>query len=477
MLPVPLSPDSGLPDLSGLDADATLSLAEEVLLRRRRAEVDDLRLVAHWAAINSTDPRRTTDGRRAWSYDRLVEVGGEGSPRVREFCIAEIAMVRQVHPLTGQAAIADVLDLQHRLPLVWERVEALEAEAWVARKVASMTRSVPLARIDIIDRAVSAIIATESPSRVLAVAQAKIIEADPAAHAARAEAERRRRYVALSQSDEHGLRHVIARVTAGDAVWVDALLERIADLIAPDHPEGTTRDELRSIAFGWLARPEGLLALLQGRREARAEPAKHGRKAVLHVHLHEAALLGLTTGVARVEGLGPMSLDQVRDLLGHAHVTVKPVRDLADRVRLSCYEHPTDLKERVRLITGGDRFPYSGSEGLGADFDHPDPFQPDGPPGQTGTHNSAPLGRRHHRWKTHAGYTSRQCGDGRYVWRTPHGRYFLVDHRGTRPLDLWQGEMITKAPRGLDVYVPSFGLGVETYSCRKACRNGATPSD
>ena len=138
----------------------------------------------------------------------------------------------------------------------------------MARKVASMTRSVPLATIDVVDRAVSAIIATESPSRVLAVAQAKIIEADPAAHAAKAEAERRRRYVALSQSDEHGLRHVIARVTAGDAVWVDALLERIADLIAPDHPDGTTRDELRSIAFGWLARPEELLALLQGRRES-----------------------------------------------------------------------------------------------------------------------------------------------------------------------------------------------------------------
>ena len=478
MLPHPPSDDSGLPDLSGLDADATLSLAEEVLLRRRRAEVDDLRLVAHWAAIDSTDPRRTTDGRRAWSYDRLVEVGGEGSPRVREFCIAEIAMVRQVHPLTGQAAMADVLDLQHRLPLVWERVEALEAEAWVARKVASMTRSVPLARIDLVDRAVSAIIATESPSRVLAVAQAKIIEADPAAHAAKAEAERRRRYVALSQSDEHGLRHVIARVTAGDAVWVDALLERIADLIAPDHPEGTTRDELRSIAFGWLARPEELLALLQGRRGDQAEPAKHGRKAVLHVHLHEAALSGLTTGVAawRVSG-------RCRSL-SCASCSATPTSP-SSRSRTSptasgspATSTPTDpLKERVRLITGGDRFPYSGSEGLGADFDHPEPFRPDGPPGQTGTHNSAPLGRRHHRWKTHAGYTSRQCGDGRYVWRTPHGRYFLVDHTGTRPLDPAHGALITEAPRGLDLYVSGVRLEVPQYVGPRPCRNGASPSD
>ena len=176
------------------------------------------------------------------------------------------------------------------------------------------------------------------------------------------------------------------------------------------------------------------------------------------MHLHEAAAAGLVSGVARVDGLGPVPLDRLRDLVGHADIEVRPVRDLADRIRLSCYEHPTDLEERVRLITGGDRFPYSGSEGSGADFDHPTPFRSHGPPGQTGTHNSAPLGRRHHRWKTHAGYTSRQCGDGRYVWRTPHGRYFLVDHRGTRPLDAVAGAMITEAPPGVDLYVPVFAF-------------------
>ena len=152
-----------------------------------------------------------------------------------------------------------------------------------------------------------------------------------------------------------------------------------------------------------------------------------------------------------------MSLAQLHDLLGHAHVTVKPVRDLADRVRLSCYEHPTDLKERVRLITGGDRFPYSGSEGLGADCDHPEPIPARRSTGQTGTHNSAPLGRRHHRWKTDAGYTTRQCGDGRYVWRTPHGRYFLVDHGALSPRPP-HGALISEAPPGLDLYVPDIRL-------------------
>ena len=108
----------------------------------------------------------------------------------------------------------------------------------------------------------------ESPSKVIELAQAKVIEVDRAAHRARLEEQRRRRYVTLSRSDECGLRLVIARVEAGDAVWVDAMLNRVADLLAgrpdlrPDTPAEVGRDELRSLAFGWLARPAELLALL-----------------------------------------------------------------------------------------------------------------------------------------------------------------------------------------------------------------------
>jgi hypothetical protein len=452
---------AGHRDLSALDVEATLTLAEDVLRRRRSAELDDLLVAAHWAALHSTDPRRE-GSQRIWSEDRLIDVGGEGSPRVREFCIPELAMVRQVHPLTTQALIADALDLRHRLPRTWAKVASLDAEAWVARKVASMSRVVPLAVIDVVDEAVARIIGTESPSRVLAVVRAKIMEADPAGTAEKAEAERRRRYVTLSRADEHGLRHVIARVTAGDAHWIDVMVDRIADILEPDQPDATTRDERRSIALGWLARPEDVLELLQsattGPRDAAQGHRKHRERAIVHVHLHEASLSGLCSGVARVEGLGPVALDRLRDLVGHADIIVQPVLDLADRIRLSSYEHPTHLKDRVRLITDGDRFPYSGAESPGADFDHPTPFDRDGPPGQTGTHNSSPLGRRHHRWKTHAGYTSRQCGDGRYVWRTPHARYFLVDHTGTRPLDRDTGALIHEAPPGVDVYVPGFQL-------------------
>ena len=189
--------------------------------------------------------------------------------------------------------------------------------------------------------------------------------------------------------------------------------------------------------------------LLDALREVDLSPL--APKAVLYVHLHQAAVHG-AGGVARVEGLGPVTLTGLHALLARTRLVVKPVIDLSDRVRSTAYEHPESLKERVHLTTGGDYWPYATSTSRNVDYDHPIPFRDTGPPGQTGTHNSGPLGRRHHRWKTHAGYRARQCGQGRYVWLTPHGLGMLVDHRGTRRISNKHARMILDAPPGVDLY-------------------------
>jgi hypothetical protein len=65
------------------------------------------------------------------------------------------------------------------------------------------------------------------------------------------------------------------------------------------------------------------------------------------------------------------------------------------------------------------------------DTDHPDPYVRGGPPGQTGLHNGARLTRHHHRIKTHSDWHLVQPGPGVYLWRSPHGFWFRVDHTGT----------------------------------------------
>ncbi|HEX4470389.1 MAG TPA: hypothetical protein VH085_00365 [Nocardioides sp.] len=448
--------------LAELPPAALLDLAGLSVKRRRQAEVEDLHIVAAWAEIHSADPSHE---------DRLTHPGGEGTPGLCEFSIPALALAREVSAHTCQRDLADVLDLMHRLPRLWAVTCALACPPWLARKIARLTRQLPIDRVGMVDAAVAEAASGESPGRVLAICEAKVIAADPVAHAERVAAQRRRRYVTLSRTDEFGLRHVIARVNAGDAVWIDAMVERVADLIADRHPDAG-RDELRSIAMGWLARPAELLhLLLEGQGDspelsratafpadlletlATAKPERFRPRVDLHVHLSDLALVGLAAPVARVEGIGPLLADS--SLFAGCRIRVTPVIDLNDRVSVNCYEHPTDLARRIRLAVPGDYFPYAAAvPGLAgrADLDHPTPYDPQGPPGQTGTHNSGPLGRRHHRWKTHAGYASRQCGRQRYVWRTPYGHHYLVDHTGTHRIDEERGAMLFDAPNGVELY-------------------------
>ncbi|PKH41277.1 hypothetical protein [Nocardioides alpinus] len=487
-------------DLTDLEPAGLLARAGEAVQARRQAEVHDLEVLAQWAVVHSCDPTEGPDGAVARRLGNvLVQVGGDGTPGVQDFCLGEIALARGTGVMASRNALADVLDLQHRLPLTWAVCLRGECDVWIARRIAKLSRHLDADKVRLVDSAMSRMVATEASGRVLAVAEAKIIEADPALHDEKCEAERRARFARLGRTDEYGLRMLIARLDAGDAVAVEATLCRVAEIIAPRHPDASP-DELRALAFAWLARPAELFTLLLEHTtrdtdpepdaasdpeldldtdpdEPEPQPAPMSRalafpadlldklrdldltpltpKAVLHVHLHEAALHG-EDGVARAEGFGPLTLTRLTELLARSVVKVQPVKDLSDRVRYTAYEHPETLRDQVHLITGGDYWPYATSTSRHVDLDHPTPFDRgsgrEPPPGQTGSHNCGPLGRRHHRWKTHAGYQSRQCGEGRYVWLTPHGLGFLVDHTGTHRIHPEKARLILEAPAGVDIY-------------------------
>jgi hypothetical protein len=243
-------------------------------------------------------------------------------------------------------------------------------------------------------------------------------------------------------------------------VWIDAVVDQVADALAarpdltPDLPEGATKDELRAIAFGWLAHPAEVIDLLQQHQAAPGQPdsepdppterrARGRRQAVVFVHLHQAALEGSTAGVARVEDVGPMLLEQLARLLGHTRIDLKPVIDLNTGASVNAYEHPESMKERSHLRTLGEVFPHACRMSRKVDHDHPDRYDEHGPPGQTRDDNDAPLGRTHHRAKTHLRYRVKQTALDEYRWITPHGLVRRVDRTGTHRSDL--GEACAQA--------------------------------
>ena len=156
-------------------------------------------------------------------------------------------------------------------------------------------------------------------------------------------------------------------------------------------------------------------------------PATKPRQVTIHVHLRDQEVGRCETTRA------PISVEQVKGWCAHpdTHVTIRPVLDLNDYIRVDGYEVPDRLAHQVAERDGTCIHPWCTRPARCCDNDHCVPY---GEGGTTGTDNIAPLCRRHHRTKTHAGWTYRFLRPGAYLWRSPTGYWFHRDHTGTTDL-------------------------------------------
>jgi hypothetical protein len=133
----------------------------------------------------------------------------------------------------------------------------------------------------------------------------------------------------------------------------------------------------------------------------------------------------------------PILLNRLHALLGdHCTISMKPVIDLpAGHTPVDNYGIPARLREQLQLRYPTDVFPYTAAVNRRIDLDHTIPYiSPDrgGPPGQTRIGNLGPYLRHNH--KTHGGWQVRQPEPGIWLWRSPHGRIYLVNASGTHQL-------------------------------------------
>jgi hypothetical protein len=436
-------------DVSNLDADATLTIAVDFTRAAEAADINRIVLAAHWADLHG-ELDRADRSVALPGAERLVPLGGDGTPAVAEFAPAELGAVMGASLYSASALIADALDLRHRLPILWARICAGEVKPWVGRKVAAATRAVPFDAMRSLDARVSAWADRLTWSRLDDIVQAAVIAADPEQAEADVEAARSESGVWLGQEVEHGTRTAFIRADAVDLDAFDASLEAIADSLA-GLGDTSSRDVRRARGVGILADPQTALDLtgdstgattdetVDDRSEPSVErtPSRRSRPAAcLYVHVSADTLAGdADNRVARVESIGPATLGQVRRWLGDRDVVVKPVIDLAGVAPADGYEIPDRLREAVHLIAPADGFPFASGVSRRTDTDHTIEYlAPDkgGGTGQTRVGNLAKLTRRPHRVKTHGRWQVRQPYPGVMIWRSPHGRMFLVDHTGTR---------------------------------------------
>ncbi len=406
---VQLAADAQLLVLAAQWADAHPDLGEEPHPARREPDPID-------PAEEAARPFDEDRGIPAWSWSAAAPLGA--------------ALGRSTQ--AGDALIRDALVLRHRLPRLWRRVERAEVEAWRARRIAQLVTGAPDDVCDHLDQELSHLAHRVGATTLARLLDEAMMQLHPEERELAQVQALDRRHATLHESsiNDTGVADMTLRGDWKDLHDFDQTLGRLAARLAEqDAAEGRHEESLdvrRSRAVGVLADPATALALLEG--GAAPTPSK---RTLLVLHLAQDAV---TAGnpVGRCETLAsPVLVQQLRDWLGRSdtHLTVQPVIDLADHVHSEAYEVRGRLRTRVDLLHPHCVYPWCTRPSRRCDHDHQVPHA-DG--GASCDCNLAPLCRRHHRLRTHAGWRYTSLDETTYLWSDPHGQQFLVDTTGTR---------------------------------------------
>ena len=458
--------------LGDLDAAATLDVAAATLRASRAADAEVLKLAAHWADLHPGVGKVRDE--HGW-VEHPVQLGGEGTPEVMEFCPAELAVMLQIHPLGCRSLIGEALDLRHRLPHLWAlTVQELRVPDWVARKIARMTRHLTPATAAVIDARIASDTddaATLPPSRLLDLVAGLVLAADNAgADDERADGLSKRFLNISDHKSDPGTTGVYGCVDEAGGKVLEETITRLAQALA-DAGDTDPLDLRRAKALVLLATPIlalqyhlGLIPAAPSEDPAEPsedpadpadlaalaavlatiDPARLAPTVVLYLHLTDHTLFTQQDGVARFEGVGPITRNHLIDLLGHTNVVVKPVHLPAEHRAADSYEYTGNLREAVLLLHPRDIYPYAvgATRNFTIDVDHTEEYDDTGPPGQTSVGNAGPMTRHHHRIKTHGPMSVKQPKTGTYVWRTPHRHYRMTNHTGTHHVTREHGDAI-----------------------------------
>ncbi|OCL36371.1 hypothetical protein BCR15_00395 [Tessaracoccus lapidicaptus] len=398
--------------------------------------------------------------------ERKVTVGGAGTPGVSEFIALELAGLLRCTPMAAATKLADALNLKYRHPELFRAVRLFEVEPARACKAADLCSGLPQ---EVAEQVTSRWLGRQGKLGWTAAfnwLKKLIIEADPARAAAREVKQRADRGVHVWGLYE-GVMNLTGRLDVLDARYLDAAVDRVADILAVEQPE-QTRTILRAKALGVLANPAYALALLQRAAQPSllddpvddpvGDPAfeaggqRHDPHCLgalcgtitaplsrlrptleLAVHIHTDAV-GRLTGAARVDKAGHITTALLAELLPGLDVKVQPVIDLPELPAEDQYVPSVPLKRGILLAFDNDMFLYRQHRSQGLDVDHTRSHRP-GRRGQTRVGNLAPLGRTAHRAKTNRAWRVDQPRPGQLIWSSPLGLTYEVTTTGTRPLD------------------------------------------
>ena len=184
------------------DSSGLLGAAADAERLDRMVQLRKLRIAYEWCVQH---PATAETGTATWGDAGLpgiseceASLGGDGSPGVAAFVAEELGAAMGVSTQSAMSLMADALDLRHRLPLLWAKVESVAVAPYKTRRVAADTRSLPFEGARWVDEQLAARVdgfGVPTIGRLVALAAARWA---PEEQAEQEQASRRQHHVTLT---------------------------------------------------------------------------------------------------------------------------------------------------------------------------------------------------------------------------------------------------------------------------------------
>ncbi len=227
----------GTQALADMGEDELLTYAGARADAIRVAEADLLKVAYQWAITHHPDRLDPTEAGRP-GRERARRLGGDGTPEVCEFAAALLGARIGRSPAAAAQLMADALDLHHRHPALWARVQAGRVRASYARYVCAKTRGLTQEQAAYVD----AEVAEPADGRITwtrfeTLVAAKIAAADPETARAKEEQAAKATFAKKLRGEAHGMATFMVRADIATIDHIDAAVTVKAATLVEAMPE------------------------------------------------------------------------------------------------------------------------------------------------------------------------------------------------------------------------------------------------
>ena len=207
----------------------------------------------------------------------------------------------------------------------------------------------------------------------------------------------------------------------------DGGVSRASSLCSHHNQEGATEWSMLSAD---MKRADALTLLASQALASMADDVRpHRRPITISVAIDLPTLLGLAENPGQLAGYGAIPASVARRLAADGSwqrfISDPATGNLLDFGREK-YTPPQELVDYLLARDRICRFPGCRRTGQSSDIDHAHSWESGG---ETNPANLGLLCRRHHRMKTHGGWSLESNPDGSCLWKSPKGKTFFVPAR------------------------------------------------